>query len=73
MWANSGVDHSFLSHQMRENLSNVHFRGGNLVFADGHAEYRKYKDLRSGHFGLTPDEPYEPTRDQSGRDYDAAF
>ena len=73
MWANSGVDQSFLSQEMRENLSNVHFAGGNLVFADGHAEYRKYVDLRSGHFGLTPDEPYEPTRDQSGRDYDAAF
>ncbi len=32
--------------------SDVHNRGGNLTFADGHAEYRKAARLRAKHFGL---------------------
>jgi prepilin-type N-terminal cleavage/methylation domain-containing protein/prepilin-type processing-associated H-X9-DG protein len=32
--------------------------GGNLLFVDGHGEYRKLADLRSSDFGLTPDVPY---------------
>ncbi len=32
--------------------SDVHNRGGNLTFADGHAEYRKAARLRARHFGL---------------------
>ena len=32
--------------------SDIHNRGGNLTFADGHAEYRKAALLRAKHFGL---------------------
>jgi len=37
-----------------ENYSVIHQLGGMLPFLDGHAEYRKAKDIRSGHFGLLP-------------------
>lgn len=33
--------------------SYTHFKGGNLVFVDGHAEYRKAETLRARDFGLT--------------------
>ncbi len=33
--------------------SDVHNRGGNLTFADGHADYMKAARLRARHFGLT--------------------
>ena len=58
---------------MRENLCNAHEEGGNLVFVDGHAEYRKYRKLQSGDFGLTPDELYQPNRMQAGKTYYPAF
>jgi prepilin-type N-terminal cleavage/methylation domain-containing protein/prepilin-type processing-associated H-X9-DG protein len=32
--------------------SDIHSRGGNLTFADGHAEFRKAARLRAKHFGL---------------------
>ena len=32
--------------------SDIHTRGGNLTFADGHAEFRKADKLRARHFGL---------------------
>ena len=35
-----------------DDYSTVHRRGGNFVFADGHAEYRKAEDLRAFQFGL---------------------
>ena len=38
----------------REHYSSLHDLGGNLIFLDGHAEYRKGKKLRSEDFGLTP-------------------
>jgi len=31
----------------------LHFNGGNLLFADGHCEYRTYQQLRASDFGLT--------------------
>jgi prepilin-type N-terminal cleavage/methylation domain-containing protein/prepilin-type processing-associated H-X9-DG protein len=73
MWASKSLHPSFTSEKMAEHLSNVHAEGGNLVMADGHAEYKKYIDLWSGDFGLTPNELYEPTLEQSARDYDSAF
>lgn len=73
MWASTGTHDSFITPYMRENLSNAHEEGGNLVFVDGHAEYRKYRKLRSGDFGLTPDELYQPTRAQTGKDYLPTF
>jgi len=46
--------HSFYPTDGREQYSNLHDGGGDLLFADGHAEYRKGKALRSGDFGLLP-------------------
>ena len=46
-----------------EGYSNLHMEGGNFVFADGHAKYRRYKALRSGDFGLVPDEPWSKTNE----------
>jgi prepilin-type N-terminal cleavage/methylation domain-containing protein/prepilin-type processing-associated H-X9-DG protein len=73
MWASVNESDSFISNSYRENLSNVHEAGGNLVFVDGHAEFRKYRKLRSGDFGLQPDELYEPTRNQTDRNWLPAF
>ena len=36
-----------------QNYSYHHTQGGNLVFTDGHAEYRKAATLQALHFGLT--------------------
>ncbi len=38
-----------------ELYSALHDKGGNLLFCDGHAEYRKGATLRSGDFGLSPE------------------
>jgi prepilin-type processing-associated H-X9-DG protein len=73
MWANRSVHESFISSYMREHLCNVHDEGGNLIFVDGHAEYKKYRKLRSSDFGLTPDELYQPTRAQTDRSWFPAF
>ena len=62
MWASSSTHDSFITPFERENLCNAHEDGGNLVFVDGHAGYRKYRKLQSGDFGLTPDELYKPNR-----------
>jgi prepilin-type N-terminal cleavage/methylation domain-containing protein/prepilin-type processing-associated H-X9-DG protein len=37
-----------------ELYSSTHFQGGNLLFCDGHAEFRQRAKLRSGDFGLSP-------------------
>ena len=66
MWANISTHDSFITPYFRENLSNVHDEGGNLVFVDGHAEYRKYRRLRSGDFGLLPDVLWQPSARNNG-------
>lgn len=73
MWASSATDDSFWSPTPRENLSNAHEGGGNLVFVDGHADFRKYRSLRSSDFGLTPDDPWRPVSIASNPKYDPAF
>jgi prepilin-type N-terminal cleavage/methylation domain-containing protein/prepilin-type processing-associated H-X9-DG protein len=45
----------------REQLLNVHDSGVNVIFLDGHGEYRKATELRSGDFGMKPDEPLSKT------------
>lgn len=45
----------------KEDMLDVHNGGVQLLFLDGHGDYRKYRDLRSGDFGLKPDEPWSPT------------
>jgi prepilin-type processing-associated H-X9-DG protein len=34
--------------------TSIHNQGGNLIFCDGHAQYRKGAMMRSSDFGLTP-------------------
>jgi prepilin-type N-terminal cleavage/methylation domain-containing protein/prepilin-type processing-associated H-X9-DG protein len=55
-----------------EDYSNQHMNGGNLVFADGHAKWRKYLSIRSSDFGLIPDEPNNGKADESKK-YNPAF
>jgi prepilin-type N-terminal cleavage/methylation domain-containing protein/prepilin-type processing-associated H-X9-DG protein len=73
MWSSRADSPSFLSDTPREHLSNVHDEGGNLVFVDGHAEYKKYRKLRSSDFALLPDEAYEATKAQITKSYDPEF
>jgi prepilin-type N-terminal cleavage/methylation domain-containing protein/prepilin-type processing-associated H-X9-DG protein len=54
----------------REQYSNLHTNGGNLVFADGHAKYKSLNSIRSSDFGLTPDEGHEA---DANNKYKAAF
>jgi prepilin-type processing-associated H-X9-DG protein len=59
-----------------EGYSNLHREGGNIVFVDGHARYRKYRSLHSGEFGLVPDEFWSPKNElkpDAGGTYRAAF
>jgi prepilin-type N-terminal cleavage/methylation domain-containing protein/prepilin-type processing-associated H-X9-DG protein len=44
-----------------EGASSIHFDGGNLLFCDGHAKWRKYTSLSSSEFGLTPKQAWSPT------------
>jgi prepilin-type N-terminal cleavage/methylation domain-containing protein/prepilin-type processing-associated H-X9-DG protein len=56
-----------------EACTSLHMGGGNLVFCDGHAAWRHHQRMRSGMFGMVPDEGYEPTAAQSDKSYLAAF
>jgi prepilin-type N-terminal cleavage/methylation domain-containing protein/prepilin-type processing-associated H-X9-DG protein len=51
----------------------THGEGANFVYCDGHTKFKPYRQLRSGDFGLVPDEAYEPTLAQSNKKYRAAF
>jgi len=75
----SQADHpSWFTKERREQTSNVHSKGGNFVFCDGHAGYRKYWDRESGDYGLIhpltkASVPYEPTRASTTMTLEAAF
>ena len=71
MYESQADSPSFLTTYKTENLSNVHNQGGNLIYVDGHAEYKKYLKLRSSDFGLLPDEAYVATGN-TGK-YDSEF
>jgi prepilin-type N-terminal cleavage/methylation domain-containing protein/prepilin-type processing-associated H-X9-DG protein len=49
-----------------EQINIRHNNGGNIVFADGHVAFRTYRSMRSGDYGLLPDEPYLPSTSQAG-------
>lgn len=57
----------------REHFNNLHEEGGNLVFCDGHAEYKKNKQTSSLDFGLVNtaqvDSPWQPTEAHSRATY----
>jgi prepilin-type N-terminal cleavage/methylation domain-containing protein/prepilin-type processing-associated H-X9-DG protein len=48
-----------------EQYNSRHFAGGNIVYADGHAKYKNFRTVRSGDFGLVPDEPWVDDLKQS--------
>ena len=73
MRASLSESDSFLTARYREYLNNVHDEGGNLVFVDGHAEFKKYRKLRSSDFGLLPDELYRPSITQTDKNWQPAF
>jgi prepilin-type processing-associated H-X9-DG protein len=54
-----------------ELYSSVHFQGGNLLFCDGHAEFRKGTKLRSGDFGISPANDTQTT--PSNNSYSPSF
>jgi prepilin-type N-terminal cleavage/methylation domain-containing protein len=57
----------------REHYNNLHQQGGNLIFSDGHAEYRLNKKTSSLDWGLVDarglDSPWQPTEAHSRADY----
>ena len=63
MYASQSTSPSFITPNMVENLSNAHNQGGNLVFVDGHTEYKKYQKLKSSDFGLVPGAAGSSTQD----------
>ena len=56
-----------------EHYSSVHNEGGNLIFSDGHAEYRNYRRISSLDFGLVDangnDFPWQPAESHSRATY----
>ncbi len=55
----------------KELYSSTHFQGGNLIFCDGHVEFRQRTKLRSGDFGLSPTNDTQSA--QSNIPYSASF
>jgi len=57
----------------REHYNNLHDNGGNLIFCDGHAEYRPNKKTSSLDWGLLDsagaDSPWQPTEAHSRATY----
>jgi prepilin-type N-terminal cleavage/methylation domain-containing protein/prepilin-type processing-associated H-X9-DG protein len=57
----------------REHYNNLHEQGGNLIFCDGHAEYRKNKQTSSLDWGLLDsagnDSPWQPNETHSRANY----
>lgn len=57
----------------REHYSNLHEQGGNLIFSDSHAEYRKSAKVSSMDFGLVDslgqDSPWQPNESHSRASY----
>ena len=54
----------------QENYTILHQQGGNLVYCDGHAKWKKGQGIRSADFGLVPDDDW--TAPQS-KNYTGAF
>ncbi len=46
-----------------EGYSNLHQGGGNFAFEDGHVKFKHHLALRSGDFGLVPDQPWSTTNE----------
>ena len=55
----------------KELYSSTHFQGGNLLYCDGHVQFRQRLKLRSGDFGLTPAE--DTQNSTASNPYKSAF
>jgi prepilin-type N-terminal cleavage/methylation domain-containing protein len=55
-----------LSPGCAEQYNSRHFEGGNTIYVDGHAKFKKFRMFRSGDFGLLPDEAFNPNDLQQG-------
>jgi prepilin-type processing-associated H-X9-DG protein len=57
----------------REHYNNLHQQGGNLIYCDGHADYKKNKQTSSLDWGLVDargnDSPWQPTEAHSRDTY----
>ncbi len=78
MFASQSDHPSWFTVERREQTANVHKDGGNFIYADGHADYRKYWERESGDYGLIHPTlrrsvPYEPTRASTTMALDPAF
>jgi prepilin-type N-terminal cleavage/methylation domain-containing protein/prepilin-type processing-associated H-X9-DG protein len=78
MFASESDHPSWFTQERIEQTANVHNKGGNFIFADGHAEYRKHWERESGDYGLIHPQlrasvPYEPTWESSVMSMDPAF
>ena len=69
MFASQSDHPSWFTKERREQTSNVHSKGGNFVFCDGHADYRKYWDRKKRRLRAypSPDENQCSLRTDSGK------
>ena len=58
---------------IQETYSATHAHGGNLIFCDGHVEYRKLNLIRSGDFGLLPGTDTPNVTNANDKCYSPAF
>ena len=69
--------HMWSDANQTERCSDVHEKGGNLMFADGHAGYSKYAKLTSLDFGLVDMNgqmvPWQPNEASSRQPFNAAW
>ncbi len=77
-WTNVKDTSTGWSGTAREHFSNAHEEGGNLAYVDNHADYRKYRRLTSGDFGLVDrntkqSDAYQPNEAHSRKTYGPAF
>ncbi len=54
----------------QENYTTIHLQGGNLLFCDGHAKWKRGQTIRSIDFGLVPDDGWEAPQ---AKNYTGAF
>ena len=78
MFASESDHPSWFTVERREQTANVHNKGGNFIFGDGHADYRKYWERESRDYGLIhpltkESVPFEPTMENATAPLDPAF
>lgn len=74
-WKYTGVHRRIIAPNATdgEHYNNLHFESGNLLFMDGHVKWRREESLRTGEFGIAPDEAYQASTAQSNQCYGFTF